>query len=236
MNDARIKHEGTKPRRKQRHDGNIRFLTSLEALCLCVGLLFSSGCAKAPASIPGITDDPFTATVAVKDLPETAPAYGVAAGGALEVNLEARDGPRVLPGQRALARWDGSGAPLECRVAKVIRNVNAATGQAIAWLRPLGGAAPPAGEFVSADIILRVKPKALTVPQEAVYIRDGRTLVLVQRTAKDGTQSYVPTPVETGIASGPDVEIVSGLQPGEEVATQAAIGYLYPDFKANTDD
>lgn len=199
-------------------------------LCLVVG------CSKGKVNIPDITDEPLTAPVTVKDLPETVPAYGIASAGAFEVNLEAEDGPLVRAGQRAFVRMETSPNPIECRVTAVIQNVNLATGQAVAWLKPLQGMGLPAGDFVSADIVTGVKRKALAVPQEAIYIRDGKTLVVLKRVNKDGGASYDPTPVETGVISDTDVEIVSGLKAGDEVATQAGIGYLYPDFKANADD
>lgn len=214
------------------------FWPSLVTWCLGGSILFSAvaGCSKGKTDIPDITDEPLTASVTMKDLPETVPAYGIAASGAFEVNLEAKDASRVRVGQRAFVTPEGSSDPLECRVSGVIPNVNLATGQAVAWLRPAGGPGFPAGEFVSAAIVVGMRYKALTVPQDAVYVRDGKPQVLLKRANKDGTAAYDPTPVETGVATDTDVEIVSGLKAGEEVATQAGIGYLYPDFKANADD
>ena len=202
---------------------------------LLIGALLA-GCSKGKGGIPDVADNPLTAPVTVMNLPETAPAYGISTGGAFEVNLEAEDGSQVREGQRALVRMDSMPSPLECRVTGVIRNANLATGQSIAWLKPVEGKGLPAGEFVSAEIVLGMKYRVSALPWEAIYIRDGKSMVLLKRTAKDGTTTYMPTPVETGVATDTDVEIVSGVKPGDEVATQAGIGYLYSDFKANAED
>ncbi len=207
-------------------------------LCLCglTMILALTGCSQGKMSVSDITDEPMTAQVTVKDLPEMVPAYGVVAGKTIEVNLEAKDGPLVHLSQKAFARLSASSQTPECRVVKIFRNANTATGQAIAWLKPLSSEPLPDGDFVSAQIVIRVKQQVLTVPREAVYIKDGQTMALFAQKAKDGTVSYGPVTVRTGIESDKDVEIISGLKPGDEVVTQAGIGYLYPDFKANADD
>lgn len=201
--------------------------------------MFAIGCSKGKADIPGLSDDPVTAPVTLKDLPETVPVYGIVAGGALEVNVEKEDAPQVAPGQKATALVGESQTPVECRVAGILPNANLATGVAIAWLRPVAKAPLPGGDFVSAQIVLRVKRHVPTVPQQAVFIRDGKTLVIVKRTEKGekGPETqYDPIPVKTGIADGKDVEILSGLEPKDEVVVQGGIGYLYPEFQSQAGD
>lgn len=199
-------------------------------------MFFVLGCSKSKTQIPDITDEPAVAPVSVKNMPEAVPGYGVVTDGAVEVNLEAKDGSRVSVGDKALVWSDNAAKFFACRVAKVLPNVNLATGQAIAWLKPVSEFSLPVGKFISAQIIVRVKTGVLTLPIEAVYVKDGQSVVLLKQTLKDGTISYVPTPIKTGIVYEGNVEIVSGLKPGDQVATQGGIGYLYANFKADADD
>jgi hypothetical protein len=206
---------------------------SILLLCFCVSAV---SCGKKENSIPEITDDPVTAPVILKDIQETVPAYGIVTGGLLEVKIGKEDASKVLTGQRAMASV-GLGRPaVECRVKKVLRNADFATGLAIAWLKPVLETDLTGGDFVSAEIILRVKHHVPTVPQPAVFIRDGKTMVILKRMDKDGDAEYEPEPVQTGIDSNPDVEILSGLKLQDEVVVQAGIGYLYPDFRAQVGD
>lgn len=213
----------------------------LPLLCLCASVVIFglTGCSKEKAGIPQIFDEPLTAPVTQKDMPETVPVYGIVAGSALEVNVEKEDAPQVAPGQRATALVGAGQVPLDCRVVNILPNANIATGMAIAWLRPVVKAALPAGDFVSAQIVLRVQHRVPTIPQQAVFIRDGKTMVIVKRVEKDGKvdeTQYEPKTVKTGIASGKDVEITSGLGLKDEVVVQGGIGYLYPEFQSQAGD
>jgi multidrug efflux pump subunit AcrA (membrane-fusion protein) len=201
-------------------------------------LLLVAGCSKGKTDIPELSDDPVTASVIVKDLPETVPVYGIVAGGALEVNVEKEDAPRVVPGQKAMAVVGSDKAPVEFRVANILPNANLATGMAIAWLRPVMKTSLPAGDFVSAQIILRIKRGVPTVPERAVFIRDGKTMVILRQAGKDkdAEAQYEPVQVQTGITSDKDVEILSGLKPNDQVVVQAGIGFLYPEFQSQTGD
>jgi hypothetical protein len=215
------------------------FLPSLVTWCLGGSILFSAvaGCSRGKTDIPGLSDEPLTAPVTLKDLPETVPASGIVAGGTLEVSIEKEDAPRVAPGQAAMVFVGASQAPVECRVANILLNANLATGMAIAWLRPMAKTALPAGDFVSAQVILRVKRHVATVPHQAVFVRDGKTMVIVKQPGeKEGESQYEPVEVGTGIASDKDVEILSGLKPGDQVVVKAGIGYLYPEFQSEAGD
>jgi multidrug efflux pump subunit AcrA (membrane-fusion protein) len=208
----------------------------LRLLGVVLFLTLLAGCSKKEPTIPDVTDDPVTTPISIKDLPIIALTAGVVRGGSLEVNLEAVDAIRVTDGDVAQAWLDISQKPLQCRVTSVLRDVNLSTGQAIAWLKPMRNEVLSEGDFYTAQIIIRVKHHVLTLPQDAIYIREGKPTVLLEQTAKDGTKTYVPTFIETGTAFNGDIEIVSGLTPGDQVVTQAGIGFLYPDFKANADD
>lgn len=224
----------------------------------CLGgsifLLLVAGCSKGKAEIPELSDDPVTAPVILKDMPESVPAYGIVSGGALEVNVEKEDAPEVSRGQRAIVLIGQGQNSAECRVTNILQNANIATGLAIAWLKPVSKTILPDGDFVSAQIILRIKHHVPTVPQQAIFVRDGKTMVIVKQAGEDvvvdkdaepGKDAgmgktvearYLPVPVQTGIVSDSDVEILSGLRPQDEVVVQAGIGYVYPEFRSQAGD
>jgi HlyD family secretion protein len=60
----------------------------------------------------------------------------------------------------------------------------------------------------------------VTVPKEAVVSRDGRTLVFVVR----GAQAFAQA-VTTGAAEGGVVQILSGLEGGEQVVVEGQVGH-----------
>ena len=229
-------------RQEAKTPGKTKFVLFVASWSLGAGvliLLLITGCSKGKTDIPELADDPVAVPVTVKDLPETVPAYGIVAGGDLEVNVEKEDAPQVIPGQKAMALVGAGQNTVECRVVNILPDANLATGMAIAWLRPLAKTVLPGGDFVSAQIILRVKRRVPTAPEQAVFIRDGKTLVIVKREEKGdkGLElHYEPTTVVTGIVSGNDVEILSGLEPKDEVILQGGIGYLYPDFQSQAGD
>ncbi len=72
--------------------------------------------------------------------------------------------------------------------------------------------------YARAEILLGRSAPALFVPQEAVQEIEGQTAVFV-RTAPE---RFEPRPVRTGRAAGADVEIASGLRPGEVVAVRGS--------------
>jgi multidrug efflux pump subunit AcrA (membrane-fusion protein) len=116
----------------------------------------------------------------------------------------------------------------------VLRRASEETGASIAWLTPLAPAAVPVNEFVYANIFVRVKRRALTVPQAAVLVRDGRLFVVTATTTPGkAAREFKVVEVSTGAASGPDVELRSGLSAGEQVVVQGGVGFLYPDFKSS---
>jgi multidrug efflux pump subunit AcrA (membrane-fusion protein) len=199
-------------------------------------VLLLAGCSHKAAEIPDMTDAAVVEPVAVKNLAETVPAYGIVSAGALEVNIEAEDSSRVQPGQKALA-WIGSGPnPIDCQVTSILRNVNTVTGQAIAWLKPVSSVPLPTQEFVSADITIGVHHQALSVPREAVLIKDGKTFLIQEQKGEDGKVKYLPVEVKLGMSSNKDTEILSGLKVGDSIVAKAGIGYLFPNFKQSGDD
>lgn len=85
-------------------------------------------------------------------------------------------------------------------------------GDAIVYVS-LGDEAPAVefGERVSAEIVTESVNKTVKVPYEAVVNRDGKTYVAMVE-----EQRVVYRPVEVGVRSLMEVEIVKGLSPGDQ--------------------
>lgn len=75
-------------------------------------------------------------------------------------------------------------------------------------------------------MVLDVRPDALTVPSEAVFVQDGQSLVYV--VAADST--VAPRPVVLGLRRPDSVEIVEGLAAGDRVV-RTGHQKLYPGAK-----
>ena len=198
-------------------------------------ILFLSACKKGATDVPDVEDQPAVGSARVKDIPDLIPAYGIVEGARLVVSVEAADSPRVRAGQRAWVSVLPSTAPIACRVTRSLRDVSAETNQSLAWLEALSARSLPANSFVAASIEVAWRSHALTVPRAAVMIKDGRTTVLRRAKAAEGKTSFEPVAVTMGVESDGDVEILSGLKPGDEVVTSGGIGLLFPDFKAASD-
>jgi len=80
------------------------------------------------------------------------------------------------------------------------------------------------GGSVSAAIVLAVREKALTVPEQSVVLRPAGKVVYVLR-EKEGRLVAQQRPVETGVRQDGFYEIVKGLAPGDRVAVDGA-GFL----------
>ncbi|MBS1109220.1 MAG: efflux transporter, family, subunit [Anaeromyxobacteraceae bacterium] len=73
-----------------------------------------------------------------------------------------------------------------------------------------------AGMFVNVELYLPSGPDALVIPRAALLADEGRSFVFVRHQG----EYWVRRPVETGRASGGQVEITKGLAGGETVATE----------------
>jgi len=77
------------------------------------------------------------------------------------------------------------------------------------------------GATVTVSVVAKTVNDALVVPADAILSSpDGASSVMV--IGPDGTARQ--TKVETGIRDGSEVQVVSGLQPGQEVVTKGAYG------------
>ncbi|CAN5133907.1 efflux RND transporter periplasmic adaptor subunit [soil metagenome] len=80
-----------------------------------------------------------------------------------------------------------------------------------------------AGLLGQGRIVLREVPQAVVVPQEAVRILDGRTVLFVRDPQFfQGAKAFRVRPVTTGLSDDGNIEIVSGLKVGEVIAAKGA--------------
>ncbi len=134
-----------------------------------------------------------------------------------EMNIAARELPRVRVGEKVTVRASAFDAAAEGRVAYVGALIGEQTRTArarvtlanpqLAW-RP--------GLFVNVEVVADEASAPVTVSSEAVQIVDGQPTVFLK---VDG--GFVAQPVRTGRSDGQRVEIVSGLAAG---ARHAAAG------------
>jgi cobalt-zinc-cadmium efflux system membrane fusion protein len=135
----------------------------------------------------------------------------------IEAAVSGADAGRIAPGDRAVIETAG-GVGLEARVRSVTPGLDAQTRSATAVLDLLAGQLQP-GQSARVRISPKTAPHAagLAVPEEAVQSLAGRDVIFV-RTAK----GFSPHPVIAGRRSAGRVEIVSGLAPGQVIATRNA--------------
>jgi len=131
--------------------------------------------------------------------------------------------PRVKPGQKAVVQAAG-GTKVQGRVRTVAPTVDAQSRVALVYvdLPPALSANAPlkAGMFASGQFALGESP-ALTVPQQAVAVRDGFAYVF--RLNADGSVSQLK--VTTGRRLGDRVEVTGGL-PADALVVTSGAGFL----------
>lgn len=119
--------------------------------------------------------------------------------------LDARQLAVVRAGQTARISLPG-GEQVEGQVRLVGPTLSTSTGRATVYVSLPAGNLSRAGMFVSGTLELDAKP-ALTLPQSAIVMRDGRSYVYV---IADGDKVN-SRPVVTGRRRGDRVEVLSGL-------------------------
>jgi len=209
------------------------------SVCICF-----AACTKSKTfEVPELEDTALIEQVKKVQMSTLVPAYGIAMFEAkvFEVNIESSDSQKVKLGQSALVYLGGDGKPTPAHVTKLLKNASHETGQSIAWLASDGHVSIPAGEFVFANIRVGQRSAVIVIPQKAIFIRDAKTWVLGSSTNESGkTEPAKPKitslEVEVGEQSEDQVEIKSGLKPGDQILTEGALGYLYPDFKSQAAD
>jgi RND family efflux transporter MFP subunit len=128
--------------------------------------------------------------------------------------------PQVTIGHDAQVTVPGSDAPLAARV--LTRPSQVDPGNATADVR-LAFTAPTrlaAGMLVQVAIVGEEHPNAVIIPAAAIVHDEGETFVMVAG-ADNKAHKY---PISTGLLSGSDVEITSGLSKGDRVIVRGQDG------------
>ena len=136
----------------------------------------------------------------------------------VDINVYQKDLPKIRKGQKV--------------VIEAGHDIPAATGT-IAWLGPLVGEATrtakarvilpnPKGElrpglFVTARVAVANSPAGVVVPKSALQSFEERPVVFVRT-----PEGFEPQPVETGRQNVTQVEILSGLKPGQTYVSEGA--------------
>ena len=135
----------------------------------------------------------------------------------IEAQVTAADAQRIAPGDRAFI--ETAEGPLATAVRAVAPALDLETRSATVVLSLAGsGAALQPGQLVRVRILPRgAGSSAIVVPDEAVQSIQGRDAVFVRTSA-----GFQVRPVNLGRRSAGRVEIASGLESGEAVATRNA--------------
>lgn len=138
-----------------------------------------------------------------------------------QIQIEAAVGPadmaRLAAGDRAVIELPGGGT-VEGRVRAVTPTLNGETRSATAVIDVVGGALQPGlGVRVRLYPSLGTPGNAIALPEDALQSLNGKDVVFVRTTKGFRVQS-----VTVGQRSAGRVEILSGLQPGLQVATRNA--------------
>jgi len=144
--------------------------------------------------------------------------FRVAGNGPVEVEapVSSSDIGRIQPGDTASILADG--APIAARVRSVTPTVSGSTRAATVILEPLAGTKPlVVGEGVQVRLHIKENGAGMTVPEDAVQNIDGRDVLFVRTQA-----GFRAQPVLVGKRSRGMAQIVSGVQPGAQVATRNA--------------
>ncbi len=122
-----------------------------------------------------------------------------------QAELDARQLPQVRPGQAAHVTLP-DGRTVEGTVRQTAPALNSGTGRGIVYVALPAGSGALAGGYASGTVELGTAP-ALTLPQSAVVLRDGRSLVFTIGDDDRVTRRIVAT----GRRRDDRVEILSGL-------------------------
>lgn len=135
----------------------------------------------------------------------------------VEAAVSSADAPRIASGDRAVLELP-DGRSLEARVRAVTPALDPTSRTATAVL-DVGPSALQPGQSARVRIFPKVASasSAIVVPEEAIQTVGGRTVVFMRT-----PQGFKPQPVRVGVRSAGRAEIVSGLQPGSQIATRNA--------------
>jgi RND family efflux transporter MFP subunit len=130
-------------------------------------------------------------------------------------------------GDRALLHIEGIAEPIVAVVGAVSDTIDAATRTYLVKI-PVDNADHrlKAGVFTHVEIVPAGKQDALLVPRDAIRTEEARSRVLLVR---DGRVEAVP--VEVGMVSEDDAEILAGVAEGDEVVTGDAARTIAPGLR-----
>jgi cobalt-zinc-cadmium efflux system membrane fusion protein len=136
----------------------------------------------------------------------------------IDVAVPEQDAGRIAAGDTAKARTR-AGLLVIAKVRSITPTLNEETRTATAVLDPLPG--EPAlmpGDVLTAEIMpSRAAQTGILVPAEALQSLEGRDVVFVRTPT-----GFMARPVTVGARSGGRAAIISGLRPGETIATANA--------------
>jgi multidrug efflux pump subunit AcrA (membrane-fusion protein) len=201
-------------------------------LAATVATLAACGKAEAPKP-PELVTNVTAATVANRDIPMTESAVGAETGLGAALDYDptrvGRDSFHVrLPfpehvanrlrvGQPvSLSTFNAPDKPVAGRIREIRPPLNATTHTRDVIVSVAQGGWRPLGS-IRGEVTLGVRQRALVVPEQAVVLRPGGTVVYVI----EGDRATERV-VRTGIARGGVIEVVEGVKAGETVVVDGA--------------
>jgi membrane fusion protein, multidrug efflux system len=131
-----------------------------------------------------------------------------------DVGVPERDATRVRAGQTARIRVEGLGTTVQGRVARVRPVVDPGSGtvQVTVEVNPQQAGGLRAGQFVNIDIITETLDQRIALPRTAVLVDGAAPRVFVVEQGRAAERE-----VALGTSQGDQVEIRSGVTPGDTV-------------------
>ena len=127
------------------------------------------------------------------------------------------DAERVRVGQAALVKIDGRAETIAGEVVRVAPLVDLGSGTVLVTVAISQGTAEiRLNRFATVEIVVAVREGAVTIPQAALALRGDEARILV---CKDGVATG--REIRVGVREGERVEVLDGLQPGEQVVVAA---------------
>lgn len=123
--------------------------------------------------------------------------------------------PRIHPGTTAQIQPAAGGTPVTVPIVGVDPSVDATTRLASVFVRVPAGLSLAPGEPLRATVQVGAMGEGITIPYSALLDDGGRSYVFV---VKKGVAKRVD--VSPGNSAGDTVQILKGLQPGDQVVTE----------------
>ncbi|MDJ0868149.1 MAG: efflux RND transporter periplasmic adaptor subunit [Myxococcota bacterium] len=133
----------------------------------------------------------------------------------------------VAIGDRGRVFVEGLPEPIEATVSAVGDTIDPATRTYFVKMRvPNPDRALKAGVFAQVEILPRERRDALLVPREAIRTEDGRARVITVR-----DEHAVAVPVQVGVVSEDEAELLSGIESGTPVIVGEAARTIAPGMR-----